>query len=55
MKVSEYSEKLKSVLNKNKKIYYQPVRVGNFYSNNYIKYESNGDRNQNLINQRIPQ
>ena len=28
--------------------YYKPVRVGNFYSTNYIKYESNGDRNKSL-------
>ena len=27
---------------------YKPVRVGNFYSNNYIEYESNGDRNKTL-------
>ena len=25
--------------------YYKPVRVGNFYSNNYIECESNGDKN----------
>ena len=28
--------------------YYKPVRVGNFYSTNYIKYESNSDRNKSL-------
>ena len=27
---------------------YKPVRVGNFWSNNYIEYESNGDRNKKL-------
>ena len=26
--------------------YYKPVRVDNFYSNNYIECESNGDRNK---------
>ena len=26
--------------------YYEPVRVSNFWSNNYIKYNSNGDRNK---------
>ena len=36
-----------------KEDYCKPVRVGNFYSNNYIEYESNGDRNK-LVNQRIP-
>ena len=24
--------------------YYKPIRVGNFWNNNYIKYESSGDR-----------
>ena len=28
--------------------YYIPVRAGNFCSNNYIVYESNGDRNKTL-------
>ena len=27
---------------------YIPVRVGNFWSNNYIKYRSNSSRNKNL-------
>ena len=30
------------------KDYYKPVRVGNFWSNNYIEYESNRDRNETL-------
>ena len=35
--------------------YYKPVRVGNFWNNNYIKYESNADKHKNQrINQRIP-
>ena len=28
--------------------YYKPIRVDNFQSNNYIKYQSNGDRNKIL-------
>ena len=28
--------------------YCKPVRVGNFWSNNYIEFESNGDRNKTL-------
>ena len=28
--------------------YYKPVRIGNFWSRNYIEYESNGDRNKTL-------
>ena len=27
---------------------YKPVRVSNFWSNNYIEYERNGDRNKTL-------
>ena len=27
---------------------YKPLRVGNFYSNNYIEYESNCDTDKNL-------
>ena len=28
--------------------YYKPVRVSNFWNNNYIEYESKGDRNKIL-------
>ena len=28
--------------------YYKPKRVSNFWNNNYIEYESNGDKNRNL-------
>ena len=28
--------------------YYKPVRVSNFWSNDYIEYKSNGDRNKTL-------
>ena len=28
--------------------YYKPIRIGNFWNNNYIIYESSGDRNKNL-------
>ena len=30
------------------KDYYKPKRVSNFWDNNYIEYESNGDKNRNL-------
>ena len=30
------------------KDYYKPVSVGNFWSNNYIEYESNNDRNKTV-------
>ena len=28
--------------------YYKPVRVNNFWTNNYIEYKSNSDRNKTL-------
>ena len=28
--------------------YYKPVKVSNFWSSNYIEYESNGDKNKTL-------
>ena len=28
--------------------YYKPKKVNNFWNNNYIEYESNGDKNRNL-------
>ena len=28
--------------------YYKPVRVGSFWSNSYIEYKSNGERNKML-------
>ena len=28
--------------------YYKPKRVSNFWNNNYIEYESNGDKSRNL-------
>ena len=31
-----------------KEVYYKLARGGNFWSNNYIEYESNGDRNKTL-------
>ena len=30
-------------------INHKPVRVSNFWSKNYIEYESNGDRNKTLL------
>ena len=31
-----------------KKNYYKPVRVSNFWSNNYIEYQNNSDKNKTL-------
>ena len=41
-------EILETFLYTKKEDYYEPVRIESFYSNNYIKYESNGDRNKTL-------
>ena len=30
------------------KDYYKLIKVGNFWNNNYIEYESSGDKNKNL-------
>ena len=30
------------------KDFYEPKRVNDFWNNNYIEYESNGDKNKNL-------
>ena len=29
--------------------YFKPKRVSNFWNNNYMEYESNGDRDKNLL------
>ena len=31
--------------------YYKPLVVGNFWSNNYIEYKSNNDRNKALLDE----
>ena len=37
---------IKNLYKPEKDTYYKPVRVNNCYSNNYIEYASNGDRNK---------
>ena len=39
---------LEIFLNKKGNVIPNQLRVGNFFSNNYIEYESNGDRNKTL-------
>ena len=36
---------IRNLFEVDEKDYYKPVRVNNFLSNNYIEYESNGDKN----------
>ena len=38
----------KTLFEQQTKDYYKPVIASNFWSNNYTKYESNGDRNKAL-------
>ena len=33
----------------NQQYYRKPVRVNNFWNNNFIEYENNGDRNKILL------
>ena len=35
--------------NEEEENYYKPVRVSNFWSNSYIEYKSNSDRNKTLL------
>ena len=39
---------IKALFGQQEEVYYRPVRVGNFWNNNYINYESDVDRNKNL-------
>ena len=43
---------IRNLFEQEKEDYYKPVRVGKFWSKNYIKYEGNGD-GKNTINWRI--
>ena len=37
---------IRNLFEHDKEDYHKPVRVGNFWSNNYIEYKSNSDWNQ---------
>ena len=39
---------IRNFFEQEKEDYYKSVRVGNFWSRNYIEYERNGDRNKAL-------
>ena len=52
-KIIRDNEAIKDKTNRDIKIlfeeeddYYKPIRVGDFWNNNYIEYESNGGRNK---------
>ena len=40
---------IRDLYEKEKESYYKSVRIGNFWSKKYIKYECNGDRNKTLL------
>ena len=46
--IRNYFRDIRNLFKYEEKYYYKAVRVGNFSSNNYIKYESNSDRNKRL-------
>ena len=35
-----------------KKDYYKPIRIGNVFSNNYVEYESNADKDKMLLTEK---
>ena len=39
---------IRKIFDQEEKDYYKPIRVGNFWNNNYTEYESSGDRNKIL-------
>ena len=39
---------LSDLLQQSHKDYCEPKKANNFWNNNYMKYESNGDENRNL-------
>ena len=39
---------IRALFEQEEKDYYKPERVNNFWNNNFIEYESNGDKNKNL-------
>ena len=40
---------LENIFEQKEDDYYRPIRAGNFYSNNYIEYESKGDSSRKRI------
>ena len=43
------SRDIRNLFENEEEDYYEPLGVSNSWSNNYIKYESNGDRNKTLL------
>ena len=47
-----YSQTQEPYLNQMKKDYYKPIRIGNVFSNNYVEYESNADKDKMLLTEK---
>ena len=43
------SRDIRTLFEQEEEDYYKPKKVSNFWNNNYIEYESNGDKNRNLL------
>ena len=39
---------IQTLFEQEEKDYYKPKRLNNFWNNNYVDYESNGNKNRNL-------
>ena len=46
---NEIIRDIRVIFESEKKDYYKPIRIKNFHSNNYIEYESIGDKSKTLI------
>ena len=46
---NEIVRDIRVIFESEKKDYYKPIRIKNFHSNNYIEYESIGDKSKTLI------
>ena len=44
---------IRNLLEHEEKNYFKPVKVNNFWNNNYVEYESNSDKNKTLSVKKI--
>ena len=48
LKMEKNSRNIRNLFEHEEEDYYKPVKNGNLWCNNFIEYESNGDRNKTL-------
>ena len=41
---------IRTLIESHEENYYEPLRIDNAFSRNYIEYKSNGDKKKNIIN-----